>query len=107
MKRYYQNLTDEPITFRTWMLIKEDIVKADFLWLKAFGIHIRIEQPTHSFEVAGGGSHAVYGNRTVTLESSTDKQRNMIVLKYGNDAVLIQEELVLGQGMCTLSEIKW
>jgi len=106
MKRYHQNFTNQPITFRTWMLIKEDINESDFLWLKAFDIPIRIEQPTHDFEVIGGGTHKkVYGKRTITLESTTDKQRNMIVLKYGNDAVLIQEEILLGQSMCTLDRL--
>ena len=105
MKRYHQNFTNQPITFRTWMLIKEDINESDFLWLKAFDIPIRIEQPTHDFEVIGGGTHKVYGKRTITLESTTDKQRNMIVLKYGNDAVLIQEETLLGQSICTLDRL--
>ena len=89
------------------MLVKEDIIEADFIWLKALGIPIRIDQPTHDFEVMGGGTRKVYGKRTITLESTTDKQRNMIVLKYGNEAVLIQEETVLGLGMCTLDRIDW
>jgi hypothetical protein len=109
VKRFYQNLSNETMTYRVWMLVKEDINEADFIWLKAFNIPIRIDQPTHTFETMGGGRHAVVGKRTVTLETTTDKQRNMIVLKYGNDAVLIQEDIVFPGTMstCTLSEVKW
>jgi hypothetical protein len=109
MKRFYYNMTNEPVKYRTWMLVKEPLVEADFLWLKGFDISIRIEQPTHTFETMAGSTHAVYGKRTVTLDTTTDKQRDMIVLKYGNDAVLIQEETMLPGTMstCTLSGINW
>lgn len=108
MKRYHQNFSNEPVTFRTWMLMVDSVDESDFLWLKAFDIHIRIEQPEHTFDTVNGKSmHTVYGKPAYTLDTQTDKQRDMIVLKYGNTAMLIQEEILLGQGMCTLSEIKW
>jgi hypothetical protein len=109
MKRYHQNLTNETIVFRTWMLTKEELNQSDFLWLHGFGISIRVEQPTHTFDTIGGRTHSVYGKRTVTLDSTTDKQRDMIVLKYGNEAVLMQEEIVFPGTLstCTLDRIDW
>ena len=102
-------MSNEPMKYRTWMLIKEPLVEADFLWLKGFDIGIRIEQPTHTFDTTAGGTHTVYGKRTITLDSTTDKQRDMIVLKYGGDAILLQEEIVLPNTIstCTLSELNW
>ena len=107
MKRYHQNFSNEPMTFRTWMLMVDSVDESDFLWLKAFDIPIRIEAPEHKFDTVNGATYTVYAKPTYTLDTQTDKQRDMIVLKYGNTAMLIQEEIVSGQGMCTLSEIKW
>lgn len=108
MKRFYYNMTTEPIKYRTWLLLKEDITEADFLWLKAFDIPISIDPGEQEFNTSKG-VYRYAGKQTYTLESTTDKQRNMIVLKYGNIAMLIQEEIVLPGTMstCTLDRIVW
>jgi len=107
MKRYHHNATNEPMTFRTWVLLVDSVGEADFLWLKAFDIPIRIDRPTHTFETIGGGTHTIAGKSTYTLDTTTDKQRNMLVLKYGNSAMLIQEEYVIPNSfsVCTLDRI--
>ena len=109
MKRFYHNMTNETMKYRTWMLTVESIGNADFLWLKAFDIPIRIDRPEHTFDTATGRQHTIYGKPTYTCDTTTDKQRDMLILKYGNDAVLIQEELVLPGSIstCTLSDISW
>jgi hypothetical protein len=110
MKRYHHNGTNEPMTFRTWMLNSDYVIgEADFIWLKAFDIPIRIDKPEHTFETANGGTHTVYGKPVFTLDTTTDKQRNMLVLKYGPDIVLIQEEHVIPNSfsVCTLDRIVW
>ena len=110
MKRYYHNMTHEPMKYRTWMLMVDSVDESDFKWLKAFDIPIRIEQPSHTFDTINGKStHTVMGKPTYTLDTTTDKQRDMIVLKYGNQVLLIQEEHVLPGSMstCTLSGITW
>ena len=89
----------------------DSIDESDFLWLKAFDISIKIEQPHHTFDVAlgGGRTHTVVGKPTYTIDTTTDKQRDMVILKYGNQALLIQEEHVLPGSMstCTLDRIVW
>ena len=109
MKRGHFNQTTEPITFRTWILDRETVGEDDFLWLKAFNIPIRIDRPSHEFTTPIGGSHTVYGKPTFTLDTTTNKQRDMLVLKYGNDVVLLLEETLLPNSIsvCTLDRINW
>lgn len=103
-------MTNEPMKYRTWMLMVESVDESDFKWLKAFDISIRIEAPEHTFDTVNGKStHTVYGKPKYTLDTTNDKQRDMIVLKYGSQALLVQEEIVLPGTMstCTLSGINW
>jgi hypothetical protein len=110
MKRFYHNMSNEPKKYRTWMLNSDYVIgEDDFKWLMAFDIPIRIDKPEQTFTTASGRSHTIYGKANYTLDTTTDKQRDMLVLKYGNDIVLIQEEIVLPGTMstCTLSDITW
>ena len=110
MKRYHHNGTNEPMTFRTWMLAPDYVIgEDDFVWLKAFDIPIRIDRPEHTFETLGGGTHTIAGRANYTLDTTTDKQRNMLMLKYGSDIILLQEEHVIANSfsVCTLDRIVW
>ena len=109
MKRSHYNMGHNPVTFRTWMLLQEEVGEADFKWCTAFGIPMRIEKPEHTFDTVGGRTHTVYGKPTITLDTTTDKQRDMLVLKYGNNIMLVQEDHVLPGTMstCTLGRIVW
>jgi hypothetical protein len=109
MKRFYHNTTTEPMKFRTWVIAQDDITEADFKWLKAFDIPIRIDRPSQDFATASGRSHTVYGKAMYTCDTTTDKQRDMLVLKYGNNAILLSEDIVLPGSIstCTLSDISW
>lgn len=109
MKRYHHNSTDEPKTFRTWMLLQETVDESDFKWLMAFDIPIRIDKPEQTFSTASGRSHTIYGKATYTLDTHTDKQRDMLVLKYGTQVLLLQEETVMpnSTSFCTLDRIVW
>ena len=109
MKRFYHNTSNEPMKYRTWILAVDNMGEADFKWLTAFDIPVRIEAPEHEFGTTNGGTHRIYGKKTITCDTTTDKQRDMLILKYGNDAVLIQEEIVFPGSIstCTLSSITW
>jgi hypothetical protein len=102
-------MSNEIKTYRTWILTVDNIGEADFKWLTAFNIPVRIEAPEHEFSTSNGGKHRIYGKKTITCDTTTDKQRDMLILKYGNDAVLIQEEHILPGTIstCTLSSITW
>lgn len=95
MRRYYHNMGHEPVQHRTWLIDQETINEDDFKWLMAFNIPIRIEAPEQKFDTSGGGTYTVYGKKTYTCDTTTDKQRDMLILKYGNKAVLIFETVVL------------
>lgn len=109
MKRFYYNMTNEPMKYRTWIIAQDDITEADFKWLKAFDIPIRIDQPTQEFDSIGGRTHKIYGKAMYTCDTTTDKQRDMLVLKYGNNAILLSEDIVLPGSIstCTLSGLSW
>lgn len=81
----------------------DSVDEADFKWLKAFDIPVRVDRPEHTFDVSTGASKTIYGKPTFTLDTTTDKQRDMIVLKYGNDALLIQESIVMPGTISTYS----
>ena len=108
MKRYYQNLSNEPMKFRVWKLTRTELNESDVKWLKGFGISFRLDQDQQTFETSKG-TYQYAGPNTITLDTTTDRQRDMIVLKYGNDAVLIQETIVLPGTLstCTLDRIDW
>lgn len=99
----------EPKQYRTWLLARESVGEDDFKWLKAFDISIRVDAPTQEFDSFGGTTHKIYGKPLYTMDTTTDKQRDMLILKYGNDVVLLSEEIVLPGTMstCTLSGISW
>lgn len=109
MKRYHHNMGNEPKMYRTWLLLQETVDESDFKWCTAFGIPMRIEKPEHTFDTTSGGKHTVYGKPKITLDTTTDKQRDMLVLKYGDSVLLIQEEWVMPGTMstCTLDRIVW
>jgi hypothetical protein len=109
MKRFYHNSTNDIMKYRTWILTVDSIEEDDFKWLKAFDIPIRVDAPQHSFDSANGTTHTIYGKKMYTCDTTTDKQRDMLVLKYGNSAVLLQEEIVFPGSIstCTLSGITW
>lgn len=107
--RAHFNQTNKPMTFRTWMLLQDTVDEADFKWLKAFDIPIKIDRPSHTFDMSTGSTHTIYGKTKITLDTTTDKQRDMLILKYGNNVVLLSEEYVLPNSMslCTLDRIDW
>ena len=85
----------------------DSLDESDFKWLHGFGIPVRIDKPEHTFDTSSGRKHTVYGKPSFTCDTTTDKQRDMLVLKYGNLALLIQEEFVLPGTICTLDRIVW
>lgn len=94
MQRHYYNMGNHPQQYRSWLLAVETITEADFKWLKAFDIPIRIDRPEQEFDSYGGQTHKVYGKPMYTVDTTTDKQRDMLVLKYGRDAILLSDIVV-------------
>ena len=109
MKRYHQNLSPETMVFRTWKLLVDSLNESDFVWLKSLEIPVSIDRPEHTFDVMGGGTQTIYGKASYSVETTTEKQRVMLLLKYSNTALLMQEEIVLPGTMstCTLDRIVW
>ena len=109
MRRFYHNTSNQVMKYRTWMILQNSMDESDFKWLHAFNIPVRVESPEHTFNTQIGTTHTVRGKPTYTIDTVNDKQRDMVVLKYGNNAVLIQEEHVLPGTIstCTLSTLTW
>ena len=109
MKRYHQNLSPETMVFRTWKLLVDSLNESDFIWLESLGIPVSIDRPEHTFDTATGRKHTIYGKASYSVETTTEKQRAMLLLKYSDTAILIQEEILLPGTMstCTLDRINW
>ena len=109
MKRFYHNMTNEPMKYRSWLLLQETVGEDDFKWLKAFDIPIRVDEPKHAFNTVNDGIWLVQGKVAYTLDTTTDKQRDMLILKYGSNVLLMQEEIVMPGtfSTCTLSGVSW
>lgn len=77
--------------FKTWIIGKDDFGEDDILWLRGFGITIVPPDVTvetvslygHQFQVAG--KKTPFGAIT-----TTQKQEQMLSLKYGNCMLLSQ-----------------
>lgn len=108
MKKYYYNNSNEPTCFRTWILALETIGEDDIKWITAFDMSIRVDQPTHDIHSANGTTRKIVSKALYTVETTTDKQRDMLVLKYGNKAVMLVEEWVMPNSIstCVLKEIR-
>jgi hypothetical protein len=108
MKRYHQNLTNETMVFRTWRLLVDGIDESDFKWLKAFDMYVTIDRPTQTFNTSSGGSYTISATPIYTVDTTTNKQRDMLILKYGSSAILMQEEVVMpnSTSVCVLSELR-
>lgn len=102
-------MSKETMRYRTWILGVESMGKADFLWLKGLNIDIRIDAPMKEFDSFGGQTHRLHGKPMYTCDTTTDKQRDMLILKYGNDAILLAETVVLPNTMteAVLKEVSW
>jgi hypothetical protein len=109
MKRYHQNLTNETMVFRTWRLLVDEIDESDFKWLKAFDMYVTIDRPTQTFSTSSGGSYTISATPIYTVDTTTNKQRDMLILKYGSSAILMQEDIVIPGTIstCTLDRISW
>ncbi len=80
------------ITYKTWIIYQDDVNQDDLIWLKAFGISPIL--PEHEVR------EITYGNQTwhatgVRIKNfgavtTTKKQEEMLVLKYGNCLLLHQ-----------------
>lgn len=107
MTMLVQNNSNSPMQIRTWVLMKDDIDESDKIWLHAFAISIHIDRPTHTFNVSSGATHTIYGKPKITITTTEDRQRDMLILKYGNDVFLLSEEWVMAHGQCVLDRINW
>lgn len=102
------NDTGKPMLFKTWAIMVDSMDESDFLWITKFGMTLNVDRPEHTFDIANGTTRKIYGKPSFKVTTTTDKQTDMLMLKYGNCALLLSEEHVLGNTMtCTLDRIVW
>lgn len=108
MIQHLQNNSNMPVKFRSWILNQDSMDEDDFTWLRGLKIGVNIDRPKRSVDTANGRTY-FYGKMTIRLETQTDKQRDMLVLKYGNKVSLILEEIVMPGSIstCVLDRINW
>lgn len=75
------------IRVKRWVLNRTDLEEHDFLWIK--GIGARIDCTIRQVPWAMGNvAYTVAGNKEIVITTITDRQENMIQLKYSTDLVL-------------------
>ena len=76
--------------FKTWILCKDDFDESDYLWCKKYANTVKVD-----YENGTGfynGQVFYYAkNRTITVETVSQEQENMLHLKYGNMLLLMAE----------------
>lgn len=104
---HFINDTNSIQHVKRWMIVQDTFDESDAKWMIAFGIRMHIDSPTHTFDTASGGKHTIAGKPRIEVTTTTDKQRDMLVLKYGQSAVILSEEWVMPSQMSTLKEVRW
>lgn len=85
------NNTNHSITSTVWLLLQDTIDVDDIKWIAGIGASVHVDQPSHTFDVMGGGTHRVAGKARIEVTTTTDKQRTMLVLKYGDRMIKLSE----------------
>ena len=103
------NDTSKPVKHRMWILMQDAFGPDDAKWIAGIGANVYVDQPKHTFDVIGGGKHTIVGKPRIEINTTTDKQRDLLMLKYGDRIFLAMEEYVLPNSMstCTLKGITW
>jgi hypothetical protein len=102
----YINDTNSPVEISRWAIIQETFDETDARWIVGFGMRVHVDRPTHTFDTHGGGKHTIAGKPRIEVITKTDKQRDMLVLKYGQSAVLLSREFVLPNST-SYNEVRW
>ena len=105
----YINDTSRPVQYRTWVILQDSFDAADAKWIIGIGAFVHVNRPTHTFDTMDGRQHTIAGKPRIEVTTTTDKQRDMLMLKYGNSMLLVMEEYVLPNSMttCTLKGVTW
>ena len=102
----YINNTNSPVEVSRWMIIQETFDESDARWIVGWGMRVHVDRPTHTFDTANGGKHTIAGKPRIEIITETDKQRDMLMLKYGQCAILLSKEHVLPNTSSYL-EVRW
>lgn len=96
------NNSNNPVKNTVWTLLQDSFGPDDTKWIVGIGATVHVDQPTHTFDVMGGGTHKIAGKPRIEVTTTTDKQRDMLMLKYGNKMIKLSEVLVLPHSVTEL-----
>jgi hypothetical protein len=106
---YFINDTNSIQHVKRWAIVQDTFDESDAKWIISFGMRVSVDRPTHTFDTMGGGRHTIAGKPRIEVVTTTDKQRNMLMLKYGASAILIQQEYVMPGSISSvnINEVRW
>ena len=97
----------QSIRIRTWLLRKPDFNEADIIWCKSWSNKFSSAN-SHYSRVRGIDPAIYFGERDISIETTSKEQESMLKLKYGDGLILLMEEYMLDDWRpCTLSEINF
>lgn len=77
--------------YKTWILNKTDFNESDYLWCKKYANTVQVHNNTGTISTFGGQSYTYFKGSTITVETVTQEQENMLHLKYGSMLLLMAE----------------
>ena len=95
MREVVYNNTSKPVITRRWWINQDTFGEDDAKWMQAFEMQVHIDQPTHTFDTYGGQKKVITGKPRIEVTTTTDKQRDMLMLKYGENLLLIHQFVTL------------
>ena len=83
--------------YKTWLIDKPDFNEADLLWCRKYADSVQVNQDRDKVIVNGMPVYFAKG-RTITVETVTQKQENMLQLKYSPMLLLVAQWRTIGNG---------
>lgn len=84
---------------KRWKLFQDDITTDDYLWITKLKCIVDIKN--HTADVPWyGGTHQMHVRRDILIQTTTQKQEDMLQLKYGKNLLLMS--MVVGASGTTL-----
>lgn len=88
------NITNSTVKNTVWTLLQDSFGPDDAKWIVGIGATVNIDQPTHTFDSFAGKTFTVKAKPRIEIITTTDKQHNLLMLKYSDRIIKLSEVIV-------------
>jgi hypothetical protein len=93
MKSYWNN-TSEPIIYKEWVTLADNIKANHFVLMKSKNIVPRLVFDAERFTSSNGGTYSFANNAQAEFETTCEEQELVLKLLYGSDLILKRVNVV-------------